>query len=239
MVLGILGAIATGIRLAGAATAATATAVATGAQAVAGGIATFAAAAKEFGGELFTQIGGLEGTLKLAQGVAPLFINPLVNVNEQRQLDQLGAPILPPQGFGGPGGSFLVPTTQPGQSFFPSTGGIVPGRQFPTPGDTSVGLIGQIVDFFNQGEPLFNLGPGNGGPLTNGAAAGQCAQLFRAGGVATARPMRTIIAINPGTGKPEFWEHKGRPILYTSDLRAAKRVRKIARRARSASRSFR
>jgi hypothetical protein len=47
----------------------------------------------------------------------------------------------------------------------------------------------------------------------------------------SARPSSLVIVTNPVTGKPTFFKHAGRPILFSGDLRAAKRVQKIARRA--------
>lgn len=237
MILGILGAIATGARLLGGFAQQAATTIGTG-------ISTFATAAREFGGAVFEGIGGVEGLQQLASQVAPLFIQPTINVNEQTQLDALGVPIQVGPGvptvFGGvvpggvagpilkPGGGVAIPS-----NFLP--GGVpIAGRTFLTPGD-SMGLLGQIAEFLGQGQPLLSLGPnGNGGVTPTG-----CAQMFKAGGAAIARPQRLLVALNPMTGRPEFWEHKGRPVLYSSDLRAAKRVRKIARKARSASRSGR
>lgn len=231
-VLGILGAIATAARAIGSFGAQVGGAIVTGAQ-------TVGSAAAQFATTAFEGVGGVQGVLNLATEVAPIFfppeppelvgggisgtgLRPTININEQRQLEQLGMPI---------------PVTRVGGGFFPRTsflpgGTPIIGRDFATPGDTNVGLIGQIAEFIGGGTPALSLGNGNGAACPTGA-------LFRTGAAATARPMRTIVAINPATGRPEFWEHKGRPVLYTSDLRAAKRVRKIASRARSASRSFR
>ena len=49
------------------------------------------------------------------------------------------------------------------------------------------------------------------------------------------RPRSLIMVPNPSTGSPTFFKHAGRPILFSGDLRAAKLVNKIARRARRAS----
>jgi len=49
------------------------------------------------------------------------------------------------------------------------------------------------------------------------------------------RPRSLIMVPNPSTGAPTFFKHAGRPILFSGDLRAAKLVNKIARRARRAS----
>lgn len=49
------------------------------------------------------------------------------------------------------------------------------------------------------------------------------------------RPRSLIMVPNPSTGAPVFFKHAGRPILFSGDLRAAKLVNRIARRARRAS----
>jgi len=49
------------------------------------------------------------------------------------------------------------------------------------------------------------------------------------------RPRSLIMVPNPSTGAPTFFKHAGRPILFSGDLRAAKLVNRIARRARRAS----
>lgn len=58
-----------------------------------------------------------------------------------------------------------------------------------------------------------------------------CPQFFRAGG-ATARPIPLVMVQNPVTGAPVFYRHAGRPILFSGDLNIARRVDKLARRAR-------
>jgi len=67
-------------------------------------------------------------------------------------------------------------------------------------------------------------------PSTAGFAGG-CPSLFSAGGM-SARPVSMFMVPNPVTGKPTFFKHAGRPILFSGDLRACKTVNKIAARAR-------
>ena len=55
--------------------------------------------------------------------------------------------------------------------------------------------------------------------------------LFRAVGE-HARPLPLIMQMNPVSGQPTFWRHVGRPLLFSGDLRIAKTVDKVARRAR-------
>lgn len=45
------------------------------------------------------------------------------------------------------------------------------------------------------------------------------------------RPVALLQAANPVTGKMAYWEHAGRPVLFSRDLRVCKRVGKIAARA--------
>jgi len=67
-------------------------------------------------------------------------------------------------------------------------------------------------------------------PSTAGFAGG-CPSLFSAGGM-SARPVSMFMVPNPVTGKPTFFKHAGRPILFSGDLRACKTVNRIAARAR-------
>ncbi len=61
-----------------------------------------------------------------------------------------------------------------------------------------------------------------------------CPTLFRAGGT-TVRPIPLVMVPHPETGGPVFYKHAGRPILFSGDLRSAKLVARVARRARRAS----
>lgn len=45
---------------------------------------------------------------------------------------------------------------------------------------------------------------------------------------------KIFVMANPVTGKPTWFGPKGRPLLWSGDLRACKRVKKIARRAKRA-----
>lgn len=46
------------------------------------------------------------------------------------------------------------------------------------------------------------------------------------------RPARVIVVSHPQTGAPVFFGHLGRPLLWSRDLSAARRVDRLARRAR-------
>ena len=61
---------------------------------------------------------------------------------------------------------------------------------------------------------------------------GAASTLFRRPGMMGMRPRSLVMVPNPVTGKPTFFRHVGQPILFSGDLRAAKRVRKVAARAR-------
>lgn len=84
-----------------------------------------------------------------------------------------------------------------------------------------------------QANVLGGLGSVIGGGL--GALAltggGSCPSLFRPSS-SSVRPASLVIAEHPETGAPVFFKNAGRPILFSSDLSAAKRVNKLAMRAR-------
>jgi hypothetical protein len=70
-----------------------------------------------------------------------------------------------------------------------------------------------------------------GEALDSFQASGGGGQFFRAT-AAGASPISLVMLPNPVTGKPTFFKHAGRPILFSGDLTAAKRVNKLASRAR-------
>ena len=49
-------------------------------------------------------------------------------------------------------------------------------------------------------------------------------------GAPRAVPVREIMGVNPATGRTHVWLHAGRPILYTGDLAAHRRVNRLAAR---------
>lgn len=67
-----------------------------------------------------------------------------------------------------------------------------------------------------------------------GAGANTCAPMF-VPTQARIRPASLVMVPNPMTGAPTFFKHAGKPLLFSGDLRAAKMVHKLARRARRAS----
>ncbi len=70
--------------------------------------------------------------------------------------------------------------------------------------------------------------------VAQGAGANTCAPMFRPT-VSSISPAPLVMVPNPLTGAPTFFKHAGKPILFSGDLRAAKMVNRLARRARRAS----
>ena len=135
---------------------------------------------------------------------------------------------LPPV-IRGPGGFVSDIPRPPGPSQFPVPIPFAGGRQqmhFPTSQDVSG--VSPTAGRFELDLP---------GPFTLrspiGIAAGGigCPSLFSAPGT-SARPISMFMVPNPVTGKPTFFKHAGRPILFSGDLRACKVVNRIAARAR-------
>lgn len=79
----------------------------------------------------------------------------------------------------------------------------------------------------------FGLGEGAvGGLVSGGGDGGLCPTLFRQP-QAAARPRAASVVIvpNPATGAPTFFGHLGKPVLFSGDLSACKRVERAAVRA--------
>ncbi len=70
--------------------------------------------------------------------------------------------------------------------------------------------------------------------VAQGAGGNTCAAMFRPT-ASSVRPNSLVMVPNPVTGAPTFFKHAGKPLLFAGDLRAAKMVNKLARRARRAS----
>lgn len=68
--------------------------------------------------------------------------------------------------------------------------------------------------------------------LAQAIAPGECPPIFEAGRISV-RAVPSFEVVNPYTGRCVFYKNMGRPVLYSGDLAAAKRVAKVARRARS------
>ena len=146
-----------------------------------------------------------------------------------------GRPQVVPGSFTGEPQELPIET----QIFAQPTAGFMPMAQpSALPGGAQISRAG-------IGEGLFPLIPqigqflfGNGGqemaqmPALPGAQPGT---LFRVSGPRL-RPNPLVMVRNPTTGTVHFWKLAGRPILFSGDLAVAKRVDKLARRARSARR---
>lgn len=151
-----------------------------------------------------------------------------------------------PYGQPGPQSPYYSPP--PGfPGYTPSTfGSFTPGRGFATPGDISGGnqmAIGGILPTLGRlGGILGRQAPGIAGGAVLGEVLEQTFAPSRGDAVmagnAPFRPTpsgasaQMFTVPNPATGKLTTFRPAGRCILYSSDMAASKRVRKIAGRAR-------
>lgn len=148
----------------------------------------------------------------------------------------------------------IVPQQQlsAGLPQFGGGGSIVPARAFPTVGDFAFPAVagggqmaigGLLPALGRIGGSLVRAAPAIGGgallgevierSLTPGGGGAMPANIgapFRPT-MAGARAQLFVVA-NPVTGTPTWFKPAGRPILFSGDLTACKRVQKIARRAR-------
>jgi len=63
--------------------------------------------------------------------------------------------------------------------------------------------------------------------------SGACDSLFfTSQSSPTVRARRMITVTNPATGKIHFYENKGKPLAFSSDMRAVRRLRKLGGQAR-------
>ncbi len=124
----------------------------------------------------------------------------------------------------------------------------VPGRSFGSPGDVGAGGGEMAILGAAAGPAVRQLLGGAAG----GAAAGLLGEIFggEGGGAAAmpalpmggvlfrqtptrVTPQRTIMVPNPmNPSKLEVWKHMGSPVLFSGDFACARRVDKVARRAR-------
>lgn len=63
--------------------------------------------------------------------------------------------------------------------------------------------------------------------------AGLCPTMFRPT-ASTMRPASVVVIPHPETGAPTFFGNLGKPLLFSRDLSAARKVNRLARRARRA-----
>jgi hypothetical protein len=92
----------------------------------------------------------------------------------------------------------------------------------------AAGIAGRIITGLGTLGGLSELGEFFGGGEDPMATAGA---LFRPTAT-TIRPARVVVVPHPQTGAPTFFGHLGRPLLFSRDLSAARRVDRLARRAR-------
>jgi len=129
-------------------------------------------------------------------------------------------------GFGGPGMAAFPTLRQASFPPSPSAFALASG----SPGFQQAGVAGlarQLPGFIGGvlgGELLSGAlaGGGGGTPMFRPTMAGARAQFFR--------------TQNPATGQDVWFRPAGRPILFSGDLTACKRVNKVARRARRSKR---
>lgn len=67
-------------------------------------------------------------------------------------------------------------------------------------------------------------------PFTADARTGGT-PFFNPVGARAQSPRSLIMQLNPSTGKPTFFRHAGRPIMFSGDRALCKRIDKIARKA--------
>lgn len=142
--------------------------------------------------------------------------------------------------YGTPQAAGLYPGMQTTE-FDPGRGmpGLLPGTEAQYPMMTNVALpggalLGQVlrqIPGVIGGTALGLQYGGNGGGAVAEAPFG--GTIFRQT-PAGLRARSLVEVVNPYTGKKSWYRNVGRPILFSGDLRACRRVRKIAGRARRA-----
>ncbi len=166
-------------------------------------------------GSIFEQSGAFltditEGLGTLAEAAAPI-----IGV-----LGATGVIDLPGGGGGGGGGGRPrnQPTRQPA---------VMPGGTFTAPqtGFQPVSMNVPMAQpaFFGLDVPGFDI---------VGQGMGQLSSMFRP--TRAGASAQTFVVPNPATGRPTWFKPAGRPVLWSGDLSAARRVKKVAARARRA-----
>lgn len=183
---------------------------------------------KGFGRALEGLVGGV-----LESPIGQRFAELGFNILEQRAFPQGPTPIFrlpggaparfptPPPAFPGP--ARTQPFPQPFRPF------PVSGAPSGTPGVVMAGFPG-----FQRAEfdiPFVDIVP-------QGQGACGFGNLFRpgvTGGCPTARPSNLVVQCNPVTGEPAFFGNLGRPILFSRDMAVARKVSRLAMRAKRTS----
>ena len=123
-------------------------------------------------------------------------------------------------GGGGPA-PFPVPTSQPPV--------FIPGRSAPVGQPFPVSFPNEFTPVDQPGDVPFL--PGFVEEAFRGS--GGCDSLFfTSTSSPTVRARRQITVMNPATGKIHFYENKGKPLAFSSDMRAVRRLRRLAGQAR-------
>lgn len=171
--------------------------------------------------------------LERAAGVAVDFLEtPLGQEVGSRLLNNILPPPVPTGTFGGGGRPRVnsgVVTVRP-----PMIPGLIAPTVFRAPSPAPMEVRAPMINVATPGGAVIGqnrIGSAINSFLGIGGGGGSCGSLFRAGGT-TIRPSPLIMVPHPETGAPVFFKHAGRPVLFSGDLTAAKRVSKLARRAR-------
>lgn len=189
-------------------------------------------------GGLETLAGGLSSVVDAASDVAGSILNPIQSIaGEVDQVFNFGQgladdPVTALLGGGTPlsflgGGGGLEPPAAVGQAApFPQAEFLPQGAAVPAAMETGTifDLVPPAMDALGQ---IMESGPG-GAPMPGFLPS---EDVFVPGNMAM-RARRELHAINPATGAIHTYKNMGRPVLYSGDLAACKRVNKIARRAR-------
>lgn len=171
------------------------------------------------------------------------------NTPSQRPVTEVETTFNPPR-TGRPGG--MAPRDDdpfagldPGQvqqaGILPDISSMFSGRSFepedPFANPSPFGPLGDLAELavgaFTGGgmADAVELRRGSGGGIQ--LSGGPAGFFFRAPGAGVgARPVSTITLPIPGTNRMATWKYMGRPLLYSGDLAAAKRVRRVASRAK-------
>ncbi len=140
--------------------------------------------------------------------VGGVLADPIASAQAYRIFREGGARSQPPIVYAGPGVSGAVPQPQAQTFNFAAAGG------------------GPIMA---QQAGLFDF------PELRSPFGADCPTLFRPTR-SRMRPARVVVIPHPETGEPTFFGHLGRPLLFSRDLSAVRRVNKLAARARRTTR---
>lgn len=177
----------------------------------------------------------------LTSGMTPSYSTMPVGTTVPMVPTATGA-YAPSMGFvGGVSGAPQIPAVAGTPTTVPTTTSTI-GRAFPTPGDTMAGFIDPFLQALSAGltnggavtQPA-GVATGTGGlPLPGQSAVGAISPAAPVTVSTVARPVSTLTYVNPVTGQPMTYKYMGKPVLYSGDLAACRRVNRIARRVSKA-----